>query len=126
MMEEDSMFEHRSEPLLSHAAFMQRLAHHGGVALGVLAGSLLLGILGYRMLEGLEWIDALENASMILGGLGPVNEIHTFAGKLFASFYALYSGVIFLVVAGVLFAPVFHRFLHRFHLEMTPEEPGNK
>lgn len=120
------MFEHRSEPLLPHAAFMQRLARHGGIALGVLAGSLLLGVLGYRMLEGLEWIDALENASMILGGLGPVSEIHTFAGKLFASLYALYSGVIFLVVVGVLFAPVFHRFLHRFHLEMAQEESGNK
>ena len=116
------MFEHRSEPLLPRADFMQRLAQHGGIALGVLAGSLLLGILGYRFLEGFEWIDSLENASMILGGLGPVNEIHTTGGKLFASFYALYSGVIFLVVVGVLFAPIFHRFMHRFHLEMAPDE----
>jgi hypothetical protein len=71
------------------------------------------------LLDGQDWVDALLNASMILGGMGPVGELHTVAGKLFAAFYALYSGMVFLIVAGVLFVPVFHRFLHRFHLEMT-------
>ena len=67
-------------------------------------------------------IDALLNASMLLGGMGPVDPLHTIGGKLFASFYALYSGVVFLVVAGVLFAPLFHRFLHRFHLALDDED----
>jgi hypothetical protein len=93
------------------------MARYAIIAIGIDAGSLGLGVLGYRFLEGLSWIDALLNAAMILGGMGPVNELHSTAGKLFASFYALYSGVVFLVVAGVLFAPVVHRFLHYFHLE---------
>ncbi len=88
------------------------------VALGIIAGSLVLGILGYHFLEGLSYIDALVNAAMLLGGMGPVNELHTTAGKLFASFYALYSGIIFLVSVGVILAPLYHRFLHRFHLEI--------
>ena len=70
---------------------------------------------GYHQTEGLPWLDALLNASMILSGMGPVQELHTTAGKLFASFYALFSGVMFITLAGVLFAPVFHRFLHKFH-----------
>ena len=112
------MFEHRRDRLLPRAAFLRRLVRHAGGALALIAASLTIGILGYHFLEGLEWIDALLNAAMILGGMGPVNEIHTVAGKVFASIYALYSGLIVLVVAGVLFAPVFHRFLHRFHLEL--------
>jgi len=87
------------------------------IALGIDLGSLAIGMLGYHFLEGIPWVDSLLNAAMILGGMGPVNELHTTAGKLFASFYALYSGVIFVVVASVLFVPVVHRFLHRFHLE---------
>jgi hypothetical protein len=115
------MYEHRRQPLLSRAAFLRRVARHAGIALGIVVGSLVLGILGYHILESLAWIDALVNAAMILGGMGPVNELHTDAGKLFAAFYALYSGVVFLVVAGVLFAPLIHRFLHRFHLGMDTD-----
>ena len=111
------MYEQRHERLLSRAAFLRRLRGHALVVLALVAGSLTIGVLGYHFLERLEWIDALLNASMILGGMGPVNEVHTVAGKIFASIYALYSGLIVLVVAGVLFAPIFHRFLHRFHLE---------
>ena len=74
--------------------------------------------------EGLSWIDALVNAAMILGGMGPVNELHTTAGKLFAAFYALYSGIVFLVVAGILFGPTIHRFLHRFHVEGGSDDSG--
>ena len=75
----------------------------------------------------MSWIDALLNASMILGGMGPVGELRTTPGKLFASFYALYSGLIVLVAAGVIFAPLFHRFLHSFHLEVEDgdREVGN-
>jgi hypothetical protein len=115
------MYEHRAEPLLPLAKFLKRLAAHAGVAIGIVIGSLLIGILGYHFLEGLAWIDALVNAAMILGGMGPVNVLNTNAGKLFASFYALYSGMIFLVAAGIIFAPVFHRILHRFHLEAASD-----
>ncbi len=111
------MFEHRNEPLLPMSAFLRRLARYAVIALGIDLGSLVIGILGYHFLEGIPWVDSLLNAAMILGSMGPVNELHTTAGKLFASFYALYSGVVFVVVAGVLFAPVVHRFLHHFHLE---------
>jgi hypothetical protein len=111
------MYEHRTAPLLPFPAFLKRLASHAGVAIGVVLGSLVIWILGYHFLEGLAWIDALVNAAMILGGMGPVDALHTNAGKLFAAFYALYSGMIFLVAAGIIFAPVFHRILHRFHLE---------
>ncbi len=116
------MFEHHTEPLLSYRAFLLRLARHGGIALALVAGSLGIGMLGYHFFEGLSWLDALVNASMLLGGMGPVNPLQTTAGKLFASFYALYSGLIFLVVAGVLFVPVFHRFLHHFHIEEIDNE----
>jgi hypothetical protein len=111
------MFERHSQPLISTKAYIRRQFFHFILAALIIAGSLLLGIAGYRWLEGLPWIDALLNASMILGGMGPVNGLQTPAGKLFASFYALYSGLVFLVTAGVIFAPLFHRFLHRFHLE---------
>ena len=110
------MYERSSEPLLPKAKFYARLAVHAASATGIVAVSLLIGVFGYHFLENLSWIDSLLNASMILGGMGPVNPITTYAGKLFASFYALFSGMIFLIVAGVLFAPIFHRFLHYFHL----------
>jgi hypothetical protein len=119
------MFEHRHEPLLSRLAFLRRALLHAGVALGIVLGSLLLGVLGYHFLGRLAWIDALVNAAMLLGGMGPVNELQTTAGKLFASFYALYSGLVFLIVAGVLFAPLFHRFLHHFHLDMEAGEEAD-
>jgi hypothetical protein len=111
------MFERRSEPLLNRAAFLRRVARYACIALGIDLGSLAIGILGYHVFEGLSWVDALLNAAMLLGGMGPVNELHTTLGKLFASFYAIYCGVVFLVVAGVLLAPVAHRFMHHFHLE---------
>ncbi len=76
-----------------------------------------IGVIGYHVFVGLPWIDALLDASMILGGMGPVNPITTTSGKLFASFYALFSGLFFIAAAGVLLAPFLHRLLHRFHLE---------
>jgi hypothetical protein len=90
--------------------------------MAILVVSLGIGILGYHTLEGLSWTDSLLNASMLLGGMGPVETPQTEAGKIFASFYALFSGVVFLVAVGVLIAPVFHRFLHRFHLDVEEGE----
>lgn len=92
---------------------------------GLVTGSLGLGVLGYHLLGRLSWLDALVNASMILTGMGPVGENKTVAGKLFAAFYALFSGVAFLTIIAVLLAPVVHRFLHRFHLELA-EDPADR
>ena len=93
---------------------------HFGIALTLMAFSLLLGMGGYVYFESLSWTDAFLNAAMLLGGMGPVNAPMTEGGKLFAGWYALYAGLVFLIVAGVLGAPVVHRVLHRFHLdEMT-------
>jgi hypothetical protein len=111
------MYEHRSQPLLPPRLFLRRLLGHGLAAFLLLLISLSIGMAGYHFTEGLSWVDALLNASMILGGMGPVNALHTEAGKLFASAYALYSGVAFLAMAGILIAPVAHRFLHHLHLE---------
>lgn len=111
------MFEHRQQPLISRKAYLRRQAKFTLIALTIVFGSLLMGVAGYHFFEGLTWIDALLNSSMILGGMGPVNPLVTDAGKLFASFYALYAGVVFLLSAGVLFAPLIHRIFHHFHLE---------
>jgi hypothetical protein len=85
-----------------------------------------VGIIVYHLCAGLSWVDALLNASMILTGMSPVNEPHTVAGKLFASFYALFSGVVFITAVALLLAPVFHRFLHKFHLESESQEGDQK
>lgn len=119
------MFERRSQPLLSRAEFFVRMRRHALASLGIVAISLMAGMLGYHLLEGLAWVDSLLNASMILGGMGPVDTLHTTAGKVFASLYALYSGLVVLVVAGVLFAPVIHRSLHKFHLEDPDDDKPN-
>lgn len=87
------------------------------MAAAFISVSLLAGIAGYRYYEGMPWIDAFLNASMLLGGMGPVGELHTESGKLFAGCYALYSGLVAIVAVGVMAAPILHRFLHRFHLE---------
>ena len=110
------MYEHYKQPLAKRSVFAKRLALNGIAGLLLLAFSLGMGVIGYHFLEGLSWIDSLLNASMILGGMGPVAPLQTEAGKLFASFYALYSGVVLLAGVGILAAPIFHRFLHRFHL----------
>ena len=110
------MYEHHRQPLASKKVFAQRVALNGLIGLLLLIFSLIIGMLGYHFLENLSWIDSLLNASMILGGMGPVNPMQTNAGKIFASFYAIYSGVILLASVGVLAAPIFHRFLHHFHL----------
>ncbi len=120
-----SSYEHRSQPLLPRPAFFRRVVLHAAVAIGIILGSLLIGILGYHFLNGLSWVDSLVNASMILGGMGPVDHLNSRAAKVFASLYALYAGMVFLVAAGLILAPVFHRLLHRFHLETPENESGN-
>ena len=110
-------FEHRHEPLLPKHQFLRRLGRHGLLALAIVTGSLAVGIIGYHLLEGWPWLDSLLEAAMILAGMGPVKELKTDGGKLFATFYALYSGVALLTTIGVLFVPIAHRFLHHFHLE---------
>jgi hypothetical protein len=116
------MYERRADLLLSRAKFLRRLSKHALFATGLLAASLGIGVLGYRSFEGMPWLDALLNASMILGGMGPVDPLKSTNAKLFASFYALFSGVIFLGASGILLAPIVHRVLHQFHLDVTESD----
>ena len=115
------MFEHRSDPLATPAEFRRRMLQYGMITAIMILISLMIGVLGYHYFESLSWVDSLLNASMILGGMGPVDALRTNTGKIFASFYALYSGIILLASVGVLAAPLFHRVLHRFHLEIEGE-----
>lgn len=110
------MYERASEPLLSRRAFAVRVLRHAGGAVLLLGGSLLLGLIGYTVLDGLAPVDAFLNASMILGGMGPVDPLKNDAAKIFAGLYALYSGVIFLVAVAAVFAPVLHRIFHTLHI----------
>ena len=127
------MFERRQEPMLPRPAFVRRVARSVGVATGLLGVSLGLGVVGYHALAGLDWIDALLNASMILTGMGPVSPLQSAGAKLFASAYALFSGVVFIASTGLIVAPLAHRFLHQFHIELeddrgspADESPGRR
>ena len=111
------MYEHRKQPLLSTAKFLKRLGRHGLVASGVLICGLGIGVLGYHFFAHLRWIDSLLNASMILAGMGPVDPLPSNTAKIFASCYALFSGLAFIGIVSVLLAPFVHRMLHRFHAE---------
>ena len=123
---EATMLEHYSQPLAARRIFFSRLARSGVFAGCIVLPSLGLGLLGYHFFASLPWIDALLNASMILTGMGPVDPLKTVAAKLFASFYALFSGIVFITTAGVLLGPVVHRFLHRFHLDPEPDRGAGK
>ncbi len=111
------MFESRLHPLASRLVFLGRLIRFASVAAAVALSALALGVMGYRYIAGLGWLDSLLNASMILGGMGPVNRLDSDAAKLFASGYALFSGLVFITVMGIVLAPVAHRVLHVFHLD---------
>jgi flagellar biosynthesis protein FliR len=111
------MYERRKAPLLSRAKFAERVIRHFFLALSALVLGLGIGIVGYHYLGELNWVDSLLNASMILGGMGPVDPLHSMAAKIFASCYALFSGVVFIGVASLIVAPFAHRLLHRFHLD---------
>ena len=108
-------FEHRTQPLLSRRLFIQRLIKHGLIGALVVGFSLGIGIVGYHWIAGFSWVDSLLNASMLLGGMGPVGNLPNDSAKIFASLYALYAGMAFLVLTGLLLAPILHRVLHRFH-----------
>jgi hypothetical protein len=109
------MYEHRTHRPLPRHLFVRRLLLHSGIVLALVGASLLLGMAGYGVFEHLAPLDAFLNAAMLLGGMGPVDLPRTDAGKLFAGLFALYSGLLFLVTAGLVLAPVMHRVLHKFH-----------
>jgi hypothetical protein len=109
------VYEPRHHPPLARRRFLRRLATHFAVASGFIVGSLVVGMAGYGYFEGLAWRDAFLNAAMLMGGMGPVEVPQTPGGKLFAGLYALYCGLIVLVAAAIIAAPVFHRALHKFH-----------
>lgn len=111
------MFEHRHEKLLPRQLFLKRLAKYALISLGIIIVSLVIGMIGYHVFEGYSWVDSFLNAAMLLGGMGPVGTLHTDSGKVFAGIYALYCGLVVLVSIAIFAAPIFHRFLHHFHLE---------
>ncbi len=113
------MFEPRHAPLASRLVFLRRFLRYLSAALLLAFAALGLGVLGYHYIAGFPWMDALLNAAMILGGMGPVGDLPTDAAKLFASAYALFCGLIFISVMGIVLAPVAHRALHLFHLDET-------
>lgn len=108
------MYEPRHEEPIPLRRFVRRLSTHGAVAVALVVISLAIGMTGYMYFEHMRWRDAFVNAAMLLGGMGPVDPLKTNGGKIFAGCYALYCGVVFLVTAGILFAPIVHRMLHRF------------
>jgi len=110
-------FERRSDPLASTSVFFKRLLASLGIALCLIAVALSIGIAGYHVLGRFNLVDSLLEASMILGGMGPVNELSNNAVKIFASAYALFSGLMFVAVMGIVLAPVVHRILHKFHVD---------
>ncbi len=114
------MYEHKSLPLLPRREFIHRALKHLGVSAGLVLFALGIGIIGYRIIEGYSWLDSLLNASMILSGMGLVDKPLTESGKIFASVYALFSGVLFLAGASIILAPFIHRILHSLHLQ-TPD-----
>jgi FtsH-binding integral membrane protein len=115
------LYEHRSAPLLSRAKFLRRVTRHVTLGLLVVAFALAVGVFGYHFIAHLRWVDSLLNASMILGGMGPVDPLKSDAAKIFASFYALFSGLAFVGIASLMLAPFAHRLLHQFHLSSTKE-----
>ena len=111
------MYEHRKQRPLARPQFFRRALAHLGIGLGAIAVALSIGVAGYHYIAGLQWLDALLNASMILGGMGPVDALQSSGAKVFASFYALFSGLAFIGVLAVLLAPFLHRLMHTLHME---------
>ncbi len=111
------MYEPRDAAPISRKRFVSRMIWHGAASSALLGVALAIGVVGYHYFGGLDWVDALLNASMILGGMGPVDALHSTQAKVFASLYALFSGLAFIGVTGLLLAPFIHRVLHKFHWE---------
>lgn len=116
------MYEHDRQPPLSRQYFVGRLLRHGAAAIAIILLSLAIGVVGFRVTEGYGWIDSYLNAAMLLGGMGQVNPINTAAGKLFAGTYALYAGLVVIVIMGLMLAPVIHRVLHKYHWDAEGRE----
>jgi len=111
------MFERKHDKLASKAIFLRRVAASVLMAGGLISATLCAGVLGYRYIAGFGWVDSLLEASMILGGMGPINPLATAAAKIFAAGYALFSGLLFIAIMGILLAPAIHRMLHKFHVD---------
>lgn len=111
------MFERKHEKLATRRVFAGRMLKALGLSLSLVLPALTIGILGYHWFDELGWIDSLLEASMILGGMGPVNPLHNDTAKVFAAVYALFSGLILIGVMGILIAPLAHRVMHKFHIE---------
>jgi hypothetical protein len=111
------VYEHKHEKLLPRKHFKKRVVFHFVTAFTAMATALLIGIAGYHYFGSLPWVDSFLNAAMILGGMGPVNPLNTVSAKVFAGLYALFSGVVFIGVAGLIIAPFAHRLLHHFHVD---------
>jgi hypothetical protein len=117
------MYEPRGAAPVPRARFLRRVARHFAVASALVLGSVGGGMVGYHHFEGLGWLDAFLNAAMLLGGMGPVEMPRTSGGKLFAGFYALYSGLVFIIGVGIVGAPLLHRLMHKFHWDEEEEDP---
>ena len=111
------MFERKYQKIVPFSVFIRRLAQFIGIAILLILAALCIGIAGYHWIAGLTWVDSLLNASMILGGMGPVNILTTTGAKIFASLYALFNGLVFIAVMGIVFSPIIHRILHKFHID---------
>jgi len=120
------MFEHRTKSLLPRKEYHRRVVRHAAIGLAVVVVALGIGMTGYHFFENLPWIDAFVNAAMILSGMGPVATLQTDGGKIFAGCYALFSGLALIAILGIIFAPVVHRSLHKFHLEEKEIDQKNK
>lgn len=119
------VFEHRKQKPIPLRAFLIRQARYLLSAFLLLTIGLGIGVIGYHEFESMSWLDSFLNAAMILGGMGPVDVLHTQAGKLFAGIYALFSGLMFLVAAGLFFSPLVHRLLHKFHFDADDDKSDN-
>ncbi len=117
-----TQFEKRHQKVATRIAFAERMARAIGLALILILPSLVVGIAGYRYFEGMALTDAFLNASMILSSMGPASELKTQGGKIFAGFYALYCGLVVVIATGFVLAPIFHRVLHKFHVETARED----
>jgi hypothetical protein len=115
-------FEHRDQDLISPRRFAVRMATAFGLWAGLMLGGLAIGMAGYAGIEGMGLVDSFVNAAMILSGMGPVGELHSAAGKIFAGCYAIFSGLVIVIGVGFILGPVFHRVLHRFHVERKVED----
>ena len=110
-------FEHLRQPVISHPRFLARMLRAVGLWMALTIFGLAIGIAGYAKFEGMSFVDAYVNAAMILSGMGPMGELKTTAGKIFAGSYAIFSGLVIVIATGFVLAPIFHRVLHRFHVE---------